>query len=122
MSDLHETFFGEAWPSAICGLLEPGPTPVGEECMFCDEAIVDGDRGSWMQAVSMTDQGPAPCWHPAHRECQLRSVVGGLAHLAGRCSCQGGPGPTPEEKAMSEREEALAVWDIWTRRQMSRLN
>lgn len=122
MAETHETFFGEPWPSELCNLLEPGPTPVGEDCMFCEEAIVEGDRGSWVQAVGFGDGGPYPCWHPTHRECQIRELLGGLPHMQQRCSCFGGTGYTEEEKQWTARQEALACWDYFVKRQAARFN
>jgi hypothetical protein len=43
-----------------------------------------------------------------HKECMLREVLGPLAHLQGRCSCQGGSTETP---GLTRRQDALAVWD-----------
>lgn len=122
MADDHMTYFGERWPSSVCDVLEPGPTPVGEPCLFCGEAIVEGDRGCWVQAVHMGPGGPDPCWHPTHRECQVRELLGGLPHLQKRCSCFGGPGYTEAEKGMTAREEALAVWEFHIRQQNARYN
>jgi hypothetical protein len=119
---MQNTFFGEPWPSEICQRLEPGPTPIGNPCTFCEEPIVDGDQGSWVGAIRMIESEPVPGWSPTHRECLLRQVLGGLPHMERRCQCFGGVGYTETDRAMSQREEALAVWAAFMRRQSYRFN
>lgn len=105
-------WFGDPWWSYVCydedgRLIEEmrKPFPAGESCLLCetefDEAA--GDSGQAMPAVTVAGTGI----RHVHKECQLMNVVGGLAHLEGRCSCYGGDGGTP---GMTLRQEALEVW------------
>lgn len=94
-------FFGEPWPSGICDEGERAPTPAGELCLLCDEPIQADDQGSWMIGVT-------GLWQPVHRECSLRSVLGGIGHMENHlkwCVEMGDP-----DGGHSYRESALLVW------------
>lgn len=94
-------YFGERWGSPqFDGPTEQVDTPVGLPCIWCREEFEEGDQG-WLYL-----NGPA-----VHKECGLRSVAGGVNHLQGTCSCQGG-GDDPDPEGMSKREAAQAVWDF----------
>lgn len=100
-------YFGAPWPSIVCEDGTQIPTPVGMECAWCSVPIEDGDQGVVIPAIRAAGEVTLDPWH---KECFLRSTVGSPAHLAGRCSCQGGqegPGPqTPAERLAEARE----VW------------
>lgn len=106
-------WFGEPWPSGVC-YGENGeliaemrkPFPAGESCLHCGEPFSEaaGDSG---QAMPFAAAGDPQIVH-VHKECMLREVIGPLAHLQGRCSCQGGSNETP---GLTRRQDALAVWD-----------
>jgi hypothetical protein len=100
-------FFGEPWPSGICDDGKQVPTPIGEACVLCAEPIVAGDRGSFMVSLGFA----RPHGGPVHRECSLRSVLGGIAHLNGspNCTCRGGTDP---DDGLSYRASALRVWEL----------
>jgi hypothetical protein len=104
-------WFGEPWPSpdrraAVCADDRKRiPIPVGEECLWCDETIEDGDRGESMVAVAAEPNGKVMGrLRYAHAECMLRQVVGGPAHLLGKCTCQ-------VDLGMTRREAARWTWD-----------
>lgn len=85
------------------------PVPLGKLCLWCDEEFVEGDSGKAMPLFSEPTVA-AVCFE--HRECLMRSVVGGLDHLAGRCICHGEPpkdGLGSLADGMTLRQEALAV-------------
>lgn len=112
-------WFGEPWPSGVCydddgRLIEEmrKPFPAGESCLSCGEQF-DQDAGDSGRAlpVALAGDRTATIRH-VHKECQVRDVVGPLAHLERRCPCHGGEHGTP---GMTARQEALAVWD-WVRR------
>lgn len=68
-------------------------------CLFCDEPIIGTDRRY------QYENGP---W--AHWDCHIRSIMGSVGHLQGKCSCYGGaegdpPGMTRREAARAAREE-----------------
>ncbi len=101
MPEWYETFFGPPWPSGICDENTRVDTPVGERCAFCSEPIAEDDQGSFVG----TGSGPAPM----HRECSLRSAVGGIGHLTNHaywCGEQGDP-----DGGLSARQSALMVWN-----------
>jgi hypothetical protein len=71
-------------------------------CPYCEEPIQPGDR-------------LAPTNWPAHWECGLRSVVGGLNHLNGQCTCCGGTLP-PDPEGTTRREAARMAAQAWLAR------
>jgi hypothetical protein len=123
-------WFGESWDAPMC---EPGahaPTPVGVLCMSCEEPIEEGDRGVMMPQGGLDElaarldplglvtvgsvRGVAQ-----HLECQLRSVLGSVGHIEGRCSCVGGDFEDPP--GLTPREAAIAAVAAWERRYGSRI-
>jgi hypothetical protein len=50
---------------------------------------------------------------PYHYECHFRSIIGGLNHLRGRCTCCGGTEP-PDPPELSKREAAAEAVKFWT--------
>lgn len=87
------------------------PVPVGEKCGWCSVEVREGEQGIMMPVLLADGDTTSMPWH---KECMLRSTVGGLNHLAGQCSCRGqdaGHWPeTPEER----RQEALQIWELYT--------
>lgn len=71
-------------------------------CGWCDEPLLEGDP-------------LAPAFGtPHHWECGLRSVLGGLNHQMGNCSCCGGTEP-PDPPNMTTRQAALAAVGYYAR-------
>lgn len=106
-------WFGPPWWSYICydeagRLIEEmrKPFPAGEKCLHCDEMFDEAAGDSGQAFPCHTTEGSSI--RHAHKECSMRNVVGPLAHLHGRCVCQGGP--STETPGMTLRQEALAVW------------
>lgn len=106
-------WFGTAWPTehARAGVCENDDDRVenpGGDCGWCKESVV-GCSGVMIPCYTgaFTDNNG---WkiEPWHKECWLRSGVGGLAHLAGKCSCFNGT--SAHDSGMSARQEAVAVW------------
>lgn len=84
-------------------------TPVGVECMECDEKIVEGDSGVVVNVMVLGDGFALGAYAaPMHKECMLRAAVGPLAHLDKKCSCFGGTGYP--DSGMTMRQESLAVY------------
>lgn len=101
--------FGEFWDAPVCDDGISVPTPVGRPCLWCGEAIEDGDQGQLMGTVRLDGSGePTPGSEPIHRECALRSVMGSVGHMKGTCSCSGGGEEDPP--GLSRREGAIALW------------
>lgn len=92
-------WFGPRWDLAIAFELPVIHTPVGADCTGCDDKIEEGESG-----VRYAN-GPH-----AHAECHLRSVLGGVNHQKGLCTCCGGDEP-PDPPGMTRREAAQAAWD-----------
>jgi hypothetical protein len=113
-------WFGPApWPSdefraPICDSDENRiAIPVGKTCLYCDEEIREGDRGETVQYVGTDLWGRSDIKiMVSHIECSFRQVMGGPAHLIGRCRCAGGR--TDPDMGMTPREAALWVWDNTT--------
>lgn len=62
-------FFGEPWDAPMVDDGHQVPTPVGEPCLHCGQAIVDGDQG-FIMSVQSAD-GMAVVSQPAHWHCWL---------------------------------------------------
>jgi hypothetical protein len=103
------TFFGSPWPSGICDEGRQVETPVGEPCEMCGEAIQVFDRGSFIGAMRGEEGNWVPILAPVHRECSLRSVMGGIGHLQNHLTwCLERHDP---DAGFSYRQSALMVWD-----------
>lgn len=72
-------------------------------CLYCDEPVLPGDPVAPLSNVT------------AHWECGLRSVVGGLNHLNGLCTCCGGT-LLPDPEGMTRREAAKVAAQAWVAR------
>lgn len=84
------------------------PVPAGQPCMYCDEPITADDRGLMRPAVRNVGGQLVGTQEPAHMECDLRSTMGSLAHIQGRCTC-GSRTARTEAFDGTDHEEALAV-------------
>lgn len=83
--------------------------PPGLVCMSCEEAIVEGENGAIM-----------PTGFATHRECALRSALGGIGHLVDHgFYCRGELGP---DAGLSYRLSALLVWEWHHGRRYSRVD
>jgi hypothetical protein len=78
-------------------------TPVGVKCLYCIEAIQMGDDG-WIYSSGQA----------VHSECNLRMIVGSVAHQQRRCSCFGGSGSDGED-GMTRRQAAIAACEHFER-------
>lgn len=111
--------FGPDIPFRLWRSLQELPTPAGEPCSWCGEPVALGDSGVVIPHMGRTG-GPcdAEGWggrmRPAHWACHLRSVLGGVAHQLGLCTCCGGDRATAEAAAagLTARQEALAAFHL----------
>jgi hypothetical protein len=102
------TYFGDPWPSGICDEGTQVPTPIGEPCEMCGETIESYDRGSFVGVMRGEEGNLVGALAPVHRECSLRSVLGGIGHLQNHARwCVGRHDP---DAGLSYRESALRVW------------
>jgi hypothetical protein len=79
-------------------------TPVGLKCCWCSEPIDEGDDGMLVPAVLLPGK---PSRVAYHYECHLRTIVGGVNHQMGRCTCCPGGTEPPDPPGFSRREAAL---------------
>jgi hypothetical protein len=93
--------FGGPWGALEC---EEVPTPVGAECLHCEEPIAEGDQGVLMPYHLESGKSQLVA---EHRECFLRGVFGSVAHQRRECFCFGGQGEDPP--GMTKREAARAA-------------
>lgn len=61
-------YFGE-WDAPCTDEIPKIATPVGEECLWCEQPIAAGDGGGTYYSGQIT-----------HKECSLRQVMGGIGH------------------------------------------
>jgi len=101
-------WFGPGPFAPICEEVDRVPIPVGELCSWCEEHIEPDQNGIEM----VHGWGPGWEYRPIHQECLMRSVIGSLAHIEGRCTCFGGTMDFNEPR-MSKRQEALIVFQRW---------
>lgn len=66
-------------------------------CDLCQEVLVEGENILIMPNIG------------GHTECIIRSIMGDVAHLEGRCTCNGPGSPEPGEDAQTYRESSLAA-------------
>ena len=102
------TYFGEPWPSGVCDCGRKVATPIDDVCLYCDEAIEDGDQGFFVLSVRRDGIGSVP----VHRECGLCDAMGGIGHVTDHehwCVGVGDP-----HAGLSYRDSALATWN-WIR-------
>jgi hypothetical protein len=108
-----QQWFGVPWWSYIC-YTEDGrlmtetrvERPLGEPCLGCKEPVSETDDGILIPYYDGTNAGLVPL----HKECNLRSVVGGIKHVMGECRYVGDCNEN-RPAGMTLREEANAVWD-----------
>lgn len=91
-------YFGEPWPAGLFDDpdVQQVPTP-SADCVLCEEPVVEGDQGTLFTTGE-----------PAHRECSLRSVVGGIEHLTAEPGHA--LGSCYEGSTLTYRESALQAW------------
>ncbi len=95
--------FGKPWDSPATDDAEIVPTPIGEVCFHCEEAIESGDSGVRQNLYGIDG---VRVIHE-HRDCFLRSILGSAGHQLGLCSCQGGDYDDPP--GMTKRQAATTA-------------
>ena len=96
-------WFGHSWGAPICREGSKVEVPVGEPCLWCSEAITADDQG--VSTPYLGEIGTDWCMRPMHLDCQLRSILGGINHQRGDCTCCGGVMP-PDPPELTLREAA----------------
>lgn len=105
-------YFGAASPFAWTQELPVVDVPVGEHCLWCDEQIDMDDAGVLTPFVSMSDEGPVGSIRAMHLECEMRSVLGSAAHIAGRCSCFVEDASETDDPALTRRQAAIVAYEM----------
>jgi hypothetical protein len=103
-------FFGDRWDAPIVDLATRVVTPFGEPCMFCAEPIEPGDRGVLRLCVDLVDGETVTDTRPAHMECDLRSMLGDVEHLEGRCACNDPAASSRPSKPFREQARDVVAW------------
>ena len=81
------------------------------DCGWCGEAIGPND--------TRAELASGEHWH---YECLIRSIVGSVGHLTGRCSCYADRDKAEEDPPeMTKREAALAAAELWVERRGTQL-
>jgi hypothetical protein len=90
------SYFGE-WDAPMTDNLLYVDAPIGEECIWCNELIQEGQAGGTYASGQVT-----------HKECSLRTVMGGIGHLVdhGRY-CHSDDGP---DAGLNKYVSAKMVW------------
>lgn len=105
-------YFGKPWDAPAVEAAHPVPTPTGQHCQNCGEAVAEGDQGFLVPTYRVADDGEgtiATC-EPIHRECILASVLGRGSCLDGNCDCRtGGTARSAGERPPSIRDENRAT-------------
>lgn len=71
--------------------------PIDVVCMHCRQQFVEGDNGAIL-----------PTGFATHRECSLRSVMGGIGHVVDHATyCRGEHGP---DAGLTYRQSAWLLW------------
>jgi hypothetical protein len=81
--------------------LEQVATPAGMTCLFCEEPIAHGDSGFVCEDAIL------------HRECQLRTFIGSVAHVQKRCSCFVPGAEETDPPELTRRQAARLAVELW---------
>lgn len=85
------------WDAPVTDGAERIEVPLDRVCMSCERAFLAGDNGAVM-----------PSGYAQHRECVLRSALGGIGHHVDHARyCRGELG---SDAGLSPRQSALLVW------------
>lgn len=114
-------WFGPKWDAVICETAQQAEAPIGLPCLHCDEPIAEDERGVLHDGRLL---GPDYARYLTpdsrvvyHLECSMRLALGGVNHIQGRCTCQGGTEP-PDPPHLSKREAARLAVATWNRRRL----
>lgn len=85
-------------------------TPIGEPCLWCEEAIGPDETGFLIHVIGAEETKLLP----VHSECNFHRIVGGIYHQQRRCMCFGGElcGDPPE---LTTREAARLAMEYYDR-------
>lgn len=95
-------------------------TPVGTPCGYCADPIEEGDTGTLETYVVLVDGEPVAETRPVHYECNMRQVIGSVAHVEGICSCNIPGSIEGDPPGSSLHEGALLAVMAWQRTKAKR--
>lgn len=98
-------WFGKAYGGAYEADTPHVETPIGKKCSRCDEVIQAHDDG----VIVPVFDGKKSDEEVLHYECWFRTIVGGLNHQLGLCTCCGGALP-PDPPELTPRQAAIAAY------------
>lgn len=108
---MPQTYFGEPWDVPAVDDAIAGPTPVGERCVYCPDLIEEGDQGFLLPTARVgPDEKLIATVEPIHRECMVRSIIGSVPHLEGRCRCRGATEDEPDNESWRDQGRATTEW------------
>jgi hypothetical protein len=104
-------YFGARRPAPAWSDMEWSATPVGDICCHCSELIEPGDDGVIQPGLLLNVLGePEQARIVYHGDCWIRTAIGGLNHILGRCTCCGGTEHSdPDPSVISLRLSATAA-------------
>lgn len=105
-SEAMEHYFGERWDAPAFDDAREVPTPVGEICGYCEEAVAEGDSGILMTFLESLGARQ----RPVHIECWLRAALGDICHLDGRCTCFDAENGEHDDRPWREQGRATMEW------------
>lgn len=85
-------------------------TPIGKPCDWCEEIFIAADRGVSVPRLNIVIAGREEDEETRayyHFNCFLRSIIGSVAHLEGKCTCCGGSSHEPP--GLTRRQAADAA-------------
>lgn len=94
--------------------LERVDPPIGERCTWCSEPILAGEYGITMPHMDVNADGTySIADRPRHDECNVRALVGSLAHQTGACTCADPNSTIHNPPGLTRREAAKAAASLF---------
>ena len=111
-------WFGPEGPAPFVTYdLERIDPPLGERCSHCDEPIAAGDYGITMPHMDRNEDGTYSATdRPLHDECNVRKLVGSLAHQTGTCTCVDPNSTHHDPPGLTRREAAKAAASLFRKK------
>lgn len=99
-------YFGHHYRAPAYDECERVEVPVGKPCAHCEEPIEVGDDGWVVPALNAREI-------PFHRACQLRMILGSVAHQQRRCSCFVSGSQCGDDSGLTRRQAAEAALEYY---------
>lgn len=89
------------------------PVPVGTRCAWCEEPFESIDDGFLIPFLGKPGDPPELAYH---RACQVRQIIGSLAHVRRECGCYVPGSQRSDPPEMTRRQAADAAVNEFTMR------